>query len=31
MKTNTYLKKMDFGNEAADDVDDEELKSYFVT
>ncbi|STZ75449.1 P-loop ATPase, Sll1717 family [Bergeriella denitrificans] len=30
MKPNNYLKKMDFGNEAADDVDDEELKSYFV-
>lgn len=30
MASKNYLKKMDFGNEAADDVDDEELKSYFV-
>ena len=31
MTGKNYLKRMDFGNEAADDVDDEELKSYFVT
>ena len=30
MAGKNYLKRMDFGNEAADDVDDEELKSYFV-
>lgn len=30
MTGKNYLKRMDFGNEAADDVDDEELKSYFV-
>ena len=31
MAGKNYLKQMDFGNEAADDVDDDELKSYFVT
>ena len=31
MAEKNYLRKMDFGNEAADDVDDNELKSYFVT